>query len=157
MTKEELKDYGIKVTQASRTELIVIMYELTIRYIEDAVKAIGKGNEEEFRSDLKHAKSFISQLSASLDMKYEISVNLLSLYVFMNKVMVRAEINKETDELDRITQMLKKLRAAFNEVKKTDSSGPVMENTQQVYAGLTYNKSSLSENMYSDYNRGFTV
>lgn len=157
MTKEELRDYGVKVTQASRTELLVLTYDLTIRYIEDAIEELQAGNDKEFRNCLKHARAFINELSSALDMQYKVSANLLSLYIFMDKVIVKADIRKETDELIRIIQMLKKLQNAFEEAKKSDASGPVMENTQQVYAGLTYSKSALNEDIYLDSNRGFTV
>ncbi len=75
----------------------------------------------------------------------------------MNNALVRADIRKDISETERIIGMLKKLQAAFAEVGKEDDSGPMMENTQQVYAGLTYSKSSLNEDMYSNGNRGFTV
>ena len=52
-----------------------------------------------------------------------------------------------------------KLKAAFEEVAKQDTSEPLMENTQQVYAGLTYGKGSLNEVLMSrdEYNRGYRV
>ena len=55
--------------------------------------------------------------------------------------------------------MIKGLKESFEEVAKQDGSGPVMENTQQVYAGLTYGRDSLSEvTMYGNMaNRGFRV
>ena len=53
--------------------------------------------------------------------------------------------------------MLVKLANSFRRIKKDDKSGPVMENTQQLYSGLTYSKTSLNEDMYGDVNRGFKV
>lgn len=157
VTKQELKDYGMKVTQASRTGLIVIMYEITVKYLSDACECFEAGNTDEFRFNLRKAKSFINELSNSLDMSYPISGNLFALYMFMNNALVRADIRNDISETERIIGMLKKLQASFAEAGKTDESGPLMENTQQVYAGLTYSKSSLNENMYSNGNRGFTV
>lgn len=37
------------------------------------------------------------------------------------------------------------MKESFEEIAKQDTSGPVMENSQQVYAGLTYGKGSLNE------------
>lgn len=157
VTKQELKDYGVKVTQASRTGLIVIMYEITAKYLSDACECFEAGDIDEFRFNLRKAKAFINELSSSLDMRYPVSGNLFSLYMFMNNALVRADIRKDISETERIIGMLKKLQAAFAEAGKEDDSGPMMENTQQVYAGLTYSKSSLNEDMYSNGNRGFTV
>lgn len=157
MTKQELNDYGVKVTQASRTGLIVLMYEITVKYLSDACECFRAGDTDEFRFNLRKAKAFINELSGSLDMSYPVSGNLLALYMFMNNALVRADIRRDISETERIIGMLQKLQAAFAEASKEDASGPLMENTQQVYAGLTYSKSSLNENMYSNGNRGFTV
>ena len=40
MTKERIKDYTLKITNASPTGIIVIMYDLAIEYIEEAKKEI---------------------------------------------------------------------------------------------------------------------
>jgi len=55
--------------------------------------------------------------------------------------------------------VLKKLLIGFEGVSKEDHSGPMMRNTQQLYAGLTYGKGKLNET-YIDLNsrnRGFTA
>lgn len=157
MTKQELKDYGLKVTQASRTGLIIIMYEIAEKYLADACRCHGLGDTEGFRFNIRKGRAFINELSAVLDMKYPVSRNLFAIYNFMSNSLVRADIRADISETERIIGMLAKLKAAFTEAGKTDDSGPMMENTQQVYAGLTYSRSSLNENMYSDSNRGYTV
>ena len=50
---------------------------------------------------------------------------------------------------------MKRLHASFVEVAKQDTSGPLMENIQHVYAGITYGKNDLVENCISDAQRGF--
>ena len=52
--------------------------------------------------------------------------------------------------------MLQKLYQSFCKVAETDSSAPMMKNTQQVYAGYTYGKGDLVENCQElDKSRGF--
>lgn len=157
MTKQKLKDYGIKVSQASRTELVVIMYDIATEYLDDALDAYNAGNTDSFRQYLRKAKNFINELSSSLDMKYQVSSQLFSIYLFMNNALIRADIRNDVSEIDRIKMMLIKLRNSFDKVSREDNSGPVMTNSDQVYAGLTYSKESLNENVYSDGRRGFTV
>lgn len=157
MTRQEINDFGLKISQANRSGLIVIMYELGIKYIDDGVKELNKGNVEEYRKNIKRAKSVVNELASVLDMKYEISYELRRLYVFMISVLVKADIRKETDELLRVKEMLVQLKDAFATVCNCDNSGPMMQNTEQVYAGLTYSKSSLNENVYSNINRGYKV
>lgn len=157
MTKSELNAYAMRVSQASRTELIVIMYEVAIKYLDDAIAALGNENTEEYRLNLKKSKAFVNELASVLDMKYEVSLNLLSLYTYMNNVMVRADINLKTEELIRVRGMLDKLRISFVSVSAADKSAPMMKNVQQVYAGLTYSRNALNESCMNaaDIQRGY--
>ena len=41
--------------------------------------------------------------------------------------------------------MIAGLKTAFEKVAESDDSAPLMENTQSVFAGLTYGKGSLNE------------
>ena len=155
MTKELKQQFTLKISQANKTELIVIMYEMAIKYIDDGLESLSNNNIEEYRLNLKRSKAVINELTSVLDMSYVISYELRSLYIFINNVLVRADIRVETDELKRVREMLIKLSKSFKKVSADDNSGPVMENTQQLYAGLTYSKTSLNVDMYSDVNRGF--
>ncbi len=157
MTKSEINEYAMRISQASRSELIVIMYEVAIKYIDDGIKALADGDAEEFRHDIKKAKSFVNELASVLDLKYPVSKNLLSLYTYMNNVMVKADITLKTEDLIKVKGMLEKLHLGFLEVSRQDNSKPLMSNVQQVYTGLTYSRNSLNDSYasVSDFNRGY--
>ena len=157
MTNEEINGYSYRVAQASRTELVVIMYDVTLNYLSDSMDYYENKNFESFRDDLKKAQRVINQLSSALDMKYNISLELMRLYIYMNNVLVRSSIRKEVDELKVVMSMLEKLRSSFEKVSEHDNSGPMMKNTQQVYAGLTYSNGGLNEYHDQTAKRGFTV
>jgi len=70
---------------------------------------------------------------------------LLSLYLYVNKRIITAIIRRKPDTLDSAESVLKKLLVGFEGVSKTDKSGPVMRNTHQLYAGLTYGRGKLNE------------
>lgn len=157
MTKPEINAYAMRVSQASKSELIVIMYEVTIKYIDDGLAALAAGNTDGFRLNIKRAKSFVNELASVLDLKYPISGNLLALYTYMNNVMVKADITLKTDDLERVRGMLDRLHGAFLEVSRQDKTEPLMRNVQQVYSGLTYSKNSLNDSYASvaDLKRGY--
>ena len=51
-----------------------------------------------------------------------------------------------------------RLYTSFLEVAKQDKSAPLMKNTQQVYAGMTYARGAVNEDyMDVDSHRGFFV
>ena len=41
--------------------------------------------------------------------------------------------------------IIMKLRESYAELSKKDTSGPVMSNTEKVYAGFTYNRNCVTE------------
>ena len=67
----------------------------------------------------------------------------------------KALYEKKTDKIEEANNIMKRLHASFVEVAKQDASGPLMENIQHVYAGITYGKNDLVENCISDAQRGF--
>ena len=157
MTKEEINGFSYRVAQASKTELVVIMYDVAINYLSDSINYFENTNIESFRDDLKKAQRVINQLSSVLDMKYDISLELMRLYIYIINVFVRSSIRKEVEELKVVMSMLEKLRSTFEKVSEQDQSGPMMMNTQQVYAGLTYSNGGLNEYHDQTTKRGFTV
>lgn len=158
MTKESIKTYSYRISQASKTELIVIMYDMAIEYVKDAADAYSV-DMEQYHTNLKQAKRVVDELTRSLDMKYEISNELLRIYVTVMRFLVRADAGKDVKVLDTVLSMLKKLRKSFYDISKEDNSGPVMQNAQQVYAGLTYSNMGMSTEISEDpvNNRGYKV
>ena len=51
-----------------------------------------------------------------------------------------ALVSGKKEEIEAARKVMEKLGKSFREVAKTDDSEPVMENTQRVYAGITYGK-----------------
>ena len=159
MTKSEINAYTMRVAQASKSELIVIMYEMAVKYIDDGTEALQAGNVQEFRVNIKRAKTVVNELASVLDLRFSVSSNLLALYTYMNNVMVKSDITLKTDDLIRVRAMLEKLHTAFGKVSEQDNTEPLMKNVQQVYSGLTYSRNSLNESYAnaSDLKRGYRV
>ncbi len=67
----------------------------------------------------------------------------------MNKVLAAAVWRKEENDLGTAKSVINKLLSAYREVAKQDDSSPMMDNTQQIYAGLTYGKRQLNETCIS--------
>ena len=72
------------------------------------------------------------------------------------KLLACAEVRNKREPLEEIEVIITHVKEAYQEVSKNDQTGSIMKNTQTVYAGLTYGKSKLNENL-SDQggNRGF--
>ncbi|NLL92765.1 MAG: flagellar protein FliS [Clostridiales bacterium] len=142
MTKEEIKDFSLRITQSSKTELVVVTYDIIINYLEAAKNSFKEDNIEEFIFNVKKAKQFINDLSSNLDFHYKLSFDLMSLYLYANKCLVSAQVKKTDEKLDSVIDVISGLKIGFLEVAKEDVRGLAMPNSSQVYVGLTYGKTS---------------
>lgn len=152
-----MKEYIARIAQASRTELTVIIYEIIITDIKESQDAFGRQDLTEYTKSLKHAQKFLNELMGTLDYQYPISYRFMSLYLYVNKRIITAMFSKNPDLLESAVSVISKLKQSFAAISKEDKSGPVMKNTQQLYAGLTYGKGILNETYIDpiEHNRGF--
>ena len=147
MTKELKQQYTLKISQANKTQLVVILYEMLLTYVDEAKSAHEAGDRTGFREGIRKSRGCLKELMASLHFEYEPAMNLLQLYLYANRELARADIRNSTAELDHVKSVMEKLHEAYQKVSEQDVSGPVMANTQTVYAGLTYGKNTLTENL----------
>jgi len=159
MTKEQIQTYTLRVSQASPCELVVIMYDIILDDVKNARTAKNAGDDKQYQADLIHAGKLVNELMDALDFSQAISFRLMSLYIYVNKMLIQARVSKKWDSLNDVELVIEKLRDGFDGIKNQDTTGPVMQNVQQVYAGLTYGKGKLNETYLNaqDYNRGFNA
>ena len=158
MTKEMKQEFTLKITQANKTELIQILYELLLVYTGEAKEAHARQERAGFREGIRKARGCINELLASLHFEYELAMNFMQLYLYMNRELARAEVRNATEPLAEVEKIVGKLHAAYEKLSDMDTSGPVMSNVQTVYAGLTYGRNSLTENLTDQgADRGFRV
>lgn len=150
MTNERKQEFTLRITGANKTEMIVILYDMFQAYLEDAVET------EEFHNAICHARAVLSELIESLNMEYEIAQNLYQIYRYVERLLIQADVRLDAVPLKEASGIIGKLRDAYEVVSKEDTSSPVMENADTVYAGMTYGKTELQEsNINSSSNRGF--
>lgn len=158
MTKEQKQEFTLRITQANKTQLITILYEMVLLYLDEAKEMLSAEDKTEYKKAIRKIRGCINELTVSLHMEYELAQNLLQLYLYINRELVQASIHYEQENLNHIENIIRKLHAAYKQIETQDISGPVMGNTQTIYAGLTYGKNTLTENMADpEANRGFCV
>ena len=156
MTKELKQQFTLKISEANKTQLVVILYEMLLSYLDEAKEAHQREDRAGFREAIRKARGCLKELMASLHFEYEPAMNLLQLYLYANREMARADIRNSMEELEHVRMVMTKLHKAYQEISLQDTSDPVMANTQTVYAGLTYGKNTLTENLADQgSNRGF--
>lgn len=156
MKQEQIRDFTRRISQCNRGGMIVIIYDIIFAYVNDAKAAYESGDYEGFCTALRKAQRSIDELTGALNFQYDIAKDLYALYVFTKEAMAKAVIKKSVDELEGAETVLRNLYEAFLEAAKQDHSTPLMRNTQQVYAGITYGKNDLTETFQElETSRGF--
>lgn len=145
MEGEKLRAYTARITQANRSELVVITFDLIIESIAEAKKSFAAEDFLTYERELKRVQKLLNELMGSLDHRFPIAKDLFQLYSFSNRRVIDALFRRKPELLDSAASVMEKLRAGFEGVAKEDTSGPVMANTQKLYAGLTYGKHALDE------------
>ena len=158
MVKEKKQEFTYRITKANKSQLIVILYEMVLQYLQDALEAHEKKDKEEYKNSILGAKNCLDELISSLNFEYELAHRLRGLYYFYKRELSTASVMEKTELIPPIMEMIGELKKSYETIAKEDTSAPIMENTQAVYAGLTYSKDSLNINL-SDQgsNRGFRV
>ena len=151
------REFTRRISQCNSGELIVIMYDIVFAYMEEAKAAHAENSYEDYKAAVKKSQGAIDTLIGALNFKYEIAKDLHKLYVYSKNCLAKAIYQNRTDGIEEAEKILKRLYASFCEVAKKDTSGPLMRNTQQVYAGMTYGRNTLNENCFENSHRGFFV
>jgi flagellar secretion chaperone FliS len=129
-----LKDNPIKayketqIKTATPGRLIILLYDEAIKCLNLAIDRLKKQTKklDEINNNVVKAQDVIAELMASLDFDKggEIAKNLFSLYTFMNKELLHANIKKDPEPMEKVVKMLGDLRIAWIEVSgKADISG----------------------------------
>lgn len=158
MNKEKKQEFTARITNANRSQLVVILYDMIFTYIEGAEKFHADNKKEFCTEELKKARDCVKELISALDMQYEISSQLSKLYLFVNRSLTKCIFKYDEELIQSVKRIMDKLGEGFREVAKQDDSPVLMANTQEIYAGLTYGKTSLNENLADEgASRGFFV
>ena len=157
MTDEKKKEFTRRLTQCNASEMIVIEYEIFFAYLEDALDAHELGGEP-YRLAIRHADAVLVRLQESLDFTYEIAAQLYPLYAYSRRQLALALALHKKKPIVNARHVMERLYDAFAKISAEDTSQPVMQNAQTVYAGYTYGKHALNETACDGIaSRGFLV
>ncbi|HHX61336.1 MAG TPA: flagellar protein FliS [Epulopiscium sp.] len=145
-----------QVANATRGQLLKITYDLLLESL-DNIKKYGKEKaEKEFGAEIGRSRQILQELIDTLDFKQEISQGLLRIYVYINGLLIKSLMVYDASHIDEAKGLINQLLEGWDGAIANDpKSVKVMDNAQQVYAGLTYGKNDLNESILDNNNRGF--
>lgn len=106
------------VMTASSEELTLMLYNGAIKFIKQAKIFINEKQMENAHKSIVRAEDIIAELNITLNMDYEISENLRSLYTFILDRLTDANVQKSTDVLNEILPLVEDLRDTWQQAMK---------------------------------------
>ena len=148
MNNELKQDFTRRLSQCNQGGMIVIVYDIFFAYMDDAKNAWEKNDRESFKTAIRNVQRTLDELMQALDLSYEIARTLHPLYAYCKELLAKTLYENRLDRFEEAESIMKKLYSSFVKVAELDTSEPIMSNTQQVYAGMTYGKTALNENLF---------
>ena len=106
-----------QIKTANQIKLIVMLYDGAIRHLNLALDAFAEGFKryDAINSHIIAAQDILSELSASLDFEKgaQIAKNLFSLYAYMNRQLMEANVKKDSGPITSTKKILTDLREAW--------------------------------------------
>ena len=151
MRVQSRTDYAVRIGAAPQGELVVIAYEILLERMSQALGSPGPYSEH-----VEGARMALNALMSGLDMSQNISGELLSIYAYVDRLLVRAYFNPDNALINEAYDLCAQLHEAFREAQALSAdTQPVVKKSQEVYAGLTYDKGGLKEHIVQNEGRTF--
>ena len=108
------------VLAATPAELTLMLFDGCIRFLKQAQAFIREKNIEQSHNNLIKAGDIIAELMSTLDVNYEISNNLMSLYIYIYNEILKANMTKEAEKIEPIIDLVSELRDTWKQAIQID-------------------------------------
>ncbi|HHU91460.1 MAG TPA: flagellar export chaperone FliS [Clostridiaceae bacterium] len=103
---------------ASPEELTLMLYNGLVKFIMRGIDSIEKKNIQDANTNIIKAQNIVSEFMNTLDMNYEISSSLNSIYDYMLRRLIDANVAKDKEILDEVLGFAKILRDTWEQAMK---------------------------------------
>ncbi len=108
------------VNTLDQNKLIIMLYDGAIKNANFAVEYLKSGEIEKVHDSLIKTKNIVTELLATLNMENggEIAKNLKSLYSYMFSLLIEANMEKKSEPVLTVIDLLKELRGAWVQIRE---------------------------------------
>jgi flagellar protein FliS len=103
------------ILQAPPEELTWMLYNGVIKFVHQAMVFIDEKNIPKAHETIVRASDIVTELNITLDMQYDVSKRLRSIYDFLLDRLVQANIQKDKKILEEILPFLTEMRDTWKE------------------------------------------
>lgn len=112
----QYKENSIKT--AAPEELTLMLFNGLVKFLMQSQLAIDEKNIEKANTSIIRAQAIIKEFQATLDMDYEVSGGLESMYDYMYRRLVEANIKKDTSIIEEVLGYAKDFRDTWAQAMK---------------------------------------
>lgn len=115
----------MQIKTANPGKLLLMLYQGAAKFMKLAKKNIKAGKIEESHKNIIKAQNIILELQSTLNKEQggEIAVQLESLYDFIYRELIQANLNKNTKHLDNVIPLVEELFVTYKEIVMNQNSG----------------------------------
>lgn len=110
------------VETASPAKIILMLYDGAVKFCNIAIASLEDKNIEETNRNIQKAQKIIVQLRVSLDMKYPVAKEFDTVYDYIYRRLVEANMKKDIDILKDALKHIKTMRETWKEVMRINNA-----------------------------------
>lgn len=110
------------VKTASPAKLTLMLYDGAVRFCNIAKEAIAAGDFEKANTNIMKAEKIIVELRVTLDMKYPVAKEFDTVYDYIYRRLVEANMKKNQTVLDDALKHIKTMRETWKEVMRLNNA-----------------------------------
>lgn len=109
------------VKTASPAKLTLMLYDGAVKFCNIALDAIDAGNIQKANDNIKKVENIIVELRVSLDMKYPVAKEFDTVYDYIYRRLVEANMKKDKEILQEALRHIKTMRETWKEVMRINN------------------------------------
>lgn len=103
---------------ATPVQLTLMLYNGAIKFCNQGIEAIENNNIQQAHQVIIKAQNIISELQATLDLKYSIAKEMDAIYTFIKQLLVEANIQKNKEKLLDAKELIVGFRDTWEQISK---------------------------------------
>lgn len=115
-----------QIMTATPAELTLMLYGGAIKFCNIAIMAIEKKDMNKSHVNIIKAQKIIEYLRTTLDMKYPVAQDFDNIYIYLERRLVDANIEKSTVILEEICEHLRSVRDTWKEIMRLNKAKGVV-------------------------------
>ena len=112
---------GNKINTDLPAELTLTLYEGAIKFCNKALLAMENRDILKTNENIKKAERIITELNATLDMKYPVAKDFENVYTLIHKLLFQANIKKDPETLEKALGYIREMRDTWKEVMRRNN------------------------------------